>query len=677
MRILFTNISFGVRSGTELFIADLARQLAARGHSCALYSTLFGPAIKGSLHGILPLFDDLRKLPWRPDIIHGQHSLETLRAIEFFPDVPAIYVCHDSTIWFDSPPPPPLVQAHVTVDWHTRKRVMRETGLAEKDIAIINNTVDTSVFIPPPGSRPERPTRALVFHSHLPDGRNYIEIVREACNRLGIQLDVVGHQSEQSSETPQDLLPRYDLVFAKARCAIEAMACGCGVILAGPEGFGPLVTPTLFDELYKYNFGHSLLQYSMGWLEKQIARFNSGEVAAVCQITRERCNTTVAAEQFERLYNTVAGKPFPREISSQTFLSYANGLFQHLKKPNLYQHSGFALHDHSKQPSEQPTDAPQEEHSKANNSGERLAKGLADFSARVHMSAMRKSIFPAPLPVIGGAPRSGTTLLRLMLDAHPDLAIPPESNWLAHFSQDVKNRECNATQFVHLLKNHPAVCINWPDLHLEETDLMARLPSLRSFSIADGIRIALFAYAQQHGKSLFGEKSPGNAHCFSAIQTLLPEARFIHIVRDGRAVCASWKQQRFAPPGGLIGCVMAWKNWVQHGREEGKKCQHYLEIRFEDLVTNPEGTLKTVCAFLDLAWDTRMLEYHRSATQRLAEHRPHYDSEGRPLITQEQRFDVHSSATRPPEIEKIDEWKTLLSEDEQRIVNELMASMPG
>ncbi|MDD5260762.1 MAG: sulfotransferase [Methylacidiphilales bacterium] len=673
MRILFTNISFGVRSGTELFIADLARQLASRGHTCALYSTLFGPAIKGSLHGILPLFDDLRKLPWQPDIIHGQHSLETLAAIGFFPGVPAIYVCHDSTIWFDSPPPPPLVQAHVTVDWHTRKRVMRETDLAEKDIAIINNTVDTSVFIPPSAPRPERPARALVFHSHSPDGWNYIEIIREVCNRLGIPLDVVGHQSGQSSETPQDLLPRYDLVFAKARCAIEAMACGCGVILAGAEGFGPLVTSTLFDELRKYNFGHSLLQHRTGWLEEQIARFDAGEVATVCQITRERCNTTVAAEQFERLYSSLIGRPFSREISSQAFLSYANGLFLHLKKPNLYQHSGFGLNDHLK---ESPG-TPPEEPVKAASGGGRLAKGLADFSARVHISAMRRSIYPAPLPVIGGVPRSGTTLLRLMLDAHPDLAIPPETNWLVHFSQDTENRQCDARQFVHLLKNHPAIRSNWPDLHFEENDLLDFLPRRGSFSIADGIRLALLAYARRHGKKIFGEKSPSNTYCFSAIQSLLPEARFIHIVRDGRAVCASWRHTWFAPPGGLIGCMMAWQNWVIRGREEGKKCRHYLEIRFEDLVTDPEGTLKTVCAFLDLAWDARMLEYHVSAAQRLTEHEAHYDSEGRILATRNQRFANHSSAIRPPEPEKLDEWKTLLSEDEQKIVNELMGAMPG
>ncbi len=673
MRILFTNISFGVRSGTELFIADLARQLTARGHSCALYSTLFGPAIKGSLRDILPLFDDLRKLPWRPDIIHGQHSLETLRAIEFFPDVPAVYVCHDSTIWFDSPPPPPLVQAYVTVDWHCRKRVMRETGLAEKDIAIINNTVDTSAFVPPSARRPKRPARALVFHSHLPDGRNYIEIIREVCYRLGIQLDVIGHQSGQSSETPQDLLPRYDLVFAKARCAIEAMACGCGVILAGTEGFGPLVTSTLFDELHKYNFGHSLLQHREGWLEKQIAHYDSGEITVISKIIRDRCNTTVAAEQFEHLYNSVAGKPFSRKISSQVFLSYANALFLHLKKPNLYQHSGFGLNDHLK---ESPG-TPPEEPPKSATSSERVTMGLADFSTHLNISTMRKSIFPAPLPVIGGAPRSGTTLLRLMLDAHPDLAIPPETNWLVHFSQDTENRQCDARKFVHLLKNHPAVISNWSKLHFEESDLLDFLPRSGSFSIADGIRTALSVYARRHGKRMFGEKSPTNALCFSAIQSLLPEARFIHIIRDGRAVCASWRRQWFAPPGGLIGCVMAWQNWVARGREEGEKCRHYLEICFEDLVTDPESTLKTACTFLDLQWNARMLEYHTSSTQRLTEHEAHYDSEGRILASREEILENNSSVTRPPDVGKLDEWKTLLSEKEQKIVNELMAAMPG
>src|SRR5207253_87507 len=105
---------------------------------------------------------------------------------------------------------------------------------------------------------PGRPGRGLVFsnrasrHTHLP-------CVRAACRAVGVNLDVVGEESGNQVSDPESILPRYDIVFAKARCALEAMAVGNAVVLCDYTGAGPMVTSENFDALRVMNFGRGVL----------------------------------------------------------------------------------------------------------------------------------------------------------------------------------------------------------------------------------------------------------------------------------------------------------------------------------------------------------------------------------------------------------------------------------
>src|SRR5207253_11139176 len=88
---------------------------------------------------------------------------------------------------------------------------------------------------------PPRPRRALIFSNRAHE-YTFIPAVRSACRRRGLELDVGGAGVGRTVDNPETLLPNYDLVFAKARCALEAMAVGSAVILCDADGLGPLVT---------------------------------------------------------------------------------------------------------------------------------------------------------------------------------------------------------------------------------------------------------------------------------------------------------------------------------------------------------------------------------------------------------------------------------------------------
>jgi hypothetical protein len=88
---------------------------------------------------------------------------------------------------------------------------------------------------------------------------NYVPAVRAACARMGIELDVVGAAAGTSASRPEEMLAGYDLVFAKARAAIEAMAVGCAVIVADQHGLAGMATHAQLPTWRRWNFGRGLL----------------------------------------------------------------------------------------------------------------------------------------------------------------------------------------------------------------------------------------------------------------------------------------------------------------------------------------------------------------------------------------------------------------------------------
>src|SRR5205807_9753301 len=107
--------------------------------------------------------------------------------------------------------------------------------------------------------------------------------VRKVSKEMGIELEILGRQSGNPLPNPEDFLPSYDLVFAKARCALEAMAVGCAVVLCDVAGAGPLVTTANFDGLRPMNFGAGVLvnPVEVRQLRAEVERYNAADAAAV------------------------------------------------------------------------------------------------------------------------------------------------------------------------------------------------------------------------------------------------------------------------------------------------------------------------------------------------------------------------------------------------------------
>jgi hypothetical protein len=263
----------------------------------------------------------------------------------------------------------------------------------------------------------------------------------------------------------------------------------------------------------------------------------------------------------------------------------------------------------------------------------------------------------APMPVVVGVPRSGTTLLRLMLDSHPQLSIPPETWFLGRLEQLNGQTDAGVDVLIETITG----CDTWPDFGLSAEALRAAL----SPGDPTGAARAFYRlYAERHGKPRWGDKTP--THEIDVFERLLPEARFVHLIRDGRDVVASLRHMWFAPSRDIGVLAAFWRDGVVRTRVAASKVERYVELRYEHLVADPEPHLRQVCAFVDLPFDVSMLAHHRGAAQRLAEHQGRVDATGRVLLTREQRLQQQRNSVRPPDPSLIGRWRTLLTRDELR-----------
>jgi hypothetical protein len=249
----------------------------------------------------IPVTSDLATITTPPDIIHGQHTHELLAALLRFPGTPAVRVCHG---WLDDPPHPfPRVLRYVAVDETTRDRYVYEWGVPAEKVQVLLNWVDLQRFTPR-SPLPQRPARALVF-SH--NARDYLHEIRNACAPLGIEVDAVGDSLGNAAPAPERLLQDYDIVFAKARAAMEAMASGAAVILCDTAGLGPMVTSDEFARLRRFNFGIRTLQQkiTLDGLQREIKCFDPDDAREVTRRLRAEPAMDAGIESLIDCYREV------------------------------------------------------------------------------------------------------------------------------------------------------------------------------------------------------------------------------------------------------------------------------------------------------------------------------------------------------------------------------------
>jgi len=320
LRILIATRRLTGCTGTEIVTRDLALALRSLGHDVVVYSPLLGDIAQAISAAGVPVHDAIERIALRPDVVHGNHPKPMLDALRRFSHVPAVAVCHDATSVRDEPVFHPRVLRYVAVDQRCRARVERNLRIPRERIEVRPNAVDLGRFRQRP-PLPSRPARAVVF-SNSASRRTHLPVVRAACRAASLSLDVIGLRAGTATLHPEDALGRYDVVFAKARCALEAMAVGAAVILCDAAGLGVMVTSEDVDRLRRMNFGQGVLTRPLavrGVLD-EIDRYDSADAARVCAWVRREAGLERAARDWVRLYGEVvedAHRAGPREGEEQ------------------------------------------------------------------------------------------------------------------------------------------------------------------------------------------------------------------------------------------------------------------------------------------------------------------------------------------------------------------------
>ncbi len=274
----------------------------------------------------------------------------------------------------------------------------------------------------------------------------------------------------------------------------------------------------------------------------------------------------------------------------------------------------------------------------------------------------------SPAPFIVGVARSGTTLLRLMLDAHPALAIPGETHFLAPL---IHQRTGSKEEFLAIVTQSDT----WENMALEPAALRASLDRLDGFSLPQAIRCMYRLYASRFGKDRWGDKTGRYLNRMVALQEFLPEARFVHIIRDGRDTALSLQGLWFGPGDDIADLARFWAGRIRRARQQAAELSRYMEVRYEALVSEPESTLRRICDFIELPFHPAMLAYTSTAQERLAEYKRPFGTRGKAPADIGQFVSIYARAATPPDASRIGRWRSEMSLQDRRQYEAIAGTM--
>jgi len=230
-----------------------------------------------------------------------------------------------------------------------------------------------------------------------------------------------------------------------------------------------------------------------------------------------------------------------------------------------------------------------------------------------------------PYLFIVGSPRSGTTLLKRMLNAHPELAITRETHWITRYYKTGKglthDKKVTEALIPKLFEYH-----RLPHLGLEADALKGIVSKNKTMSYADFVSAVFDLYGQRQNKSLVGDKTPGYVRNIPLLHKLWPHSKFIHMIRDGREVCLSMQKWRLTEKtlnkyaswnDDTLSTIALWWKWhVQLGTEAGQKLtpSNYYEIKYEQLIDNPGQSCNELCDYLGLEYHENLINFANGKT---------------------------------------------------------------
>jgi Sulfotransferase family len=291
-----------------------------------------------------------------------------------------------------------------------------------------------------------------------------------------------------------------------------------------------------------------------------------------------------------------------------------------------------------------------------------------------------------PAPFVVGASRSGTTMLRLMLDSHPQLAIPPETHFIPEVAALCKAAEDPAAVGLEAILKAD----RWPSFQLDPGALRRRAMMAQCRSLSDVLRVFYGSYAEAAGKPRWGDKTPFYLVAMPLISRLLDEAHFVHIIRDGRDVALSVIPLWYGPAS-VPEAAEWWVKRVRRAREDGAHLP-YAEVHYEKLVVEPEAELRRLCPLLELDYDAAMLSFDKRVRERTVRVGPHLvnlsvaaavaDEPGKPEASPETTVRPRDMQARlsvrlsgPPDTASVGRWRTEMTSADVRSFNAIAGDL--
>ena len=255
---------------------------------------------------------------------------------------------------------------------------------------------------------------------------------------------------------------------------------------------------------------------------------------------------------------------------------------------------------------------------------------------------------------IVGCERSGTTILRLMLNEHSRIALPPQTK----FSRKVYKRRLLFGNLV--IKKNRKKIIQWMlerknntklvDLKLDDKVLEKIWNKCTSLGAI--IASVFQQYSLARNKPRWGDKRPYYIRYITQLFRLYPDAQIIHVVRDGHDCLASLKKMPWWGKNAIFS-MLNWRHAVRIGSNAVNVYKdQFMEIRYEDLIKEPESQLEQICKFLNESYEPEMINFHLNAQQNIPEYKKPW----------------HYKTSKPLTATFIGQWRKELSKSETQIL---------
>jgi hypothetical protein len=249
-----------------------------------------------------------------------------------------------------------------------------------------------------------------------------------------------------------------------------------------------------------------------------------------------------------------------------------------------------------------------------------------------------------------------------MVSSHPDIFIPPESNFIPQLFGPAAGRQlakAEAVKALEAINDYKVFFRDWMGDRPDPVGFTDGLGDLRPETILD----ALYSeYASQHGAVRWGDKSPIYTSHVRDISQILPGALFLHIIRDGRDVALSMLKSYTGPRFFYVDLCYAarsWKRRVEDARRDGAALGpgRYFEISYEKLIAEPRRVLDGVCEFIGADFTESMMHPERVASTL-------YHSKG-----------IHGSTRSAPSAQNAQKWRTQMSSSDLSIFHALAGDL--